>query len=212
MGRLEQRKRNCNQRKTKSIIAIGCEGKNKTETTYLKNFSSRECIIKFSTGRHTDPVGMANDLVDFIKSEDIKTEYGDKIYLLIDTDVNQNKQDQINVTKEICNQNNIELITSTPTFEYWYILHYGYTSKNYQSSKQVKNEIKNKISNYSESMNVYPIIENKTDIAIVNAKKIEKYQEENGQDIDSEEANPHTSAYRVIEELKKRRRYYYENN
>ena len=45
---------------------------------------------------------------------------------------------------------------------------------------------------------------NKTDIAIVNAKKIEKYQEENGQVIDSEEANSHTSAYRVIEELKKR--------
>ena len=70
MGRLEQRKRNCNQRKIKSIIAIGCEGKNKTETTYLKNFSSRECIIKFSTGRHTNQVGMANDLVDFIKKED----------------------------------------------------------------------------------------------------------------------------------------------
>jgi hypothetical protein len=204
MGRLDQRKRNSNKRKTKSIIAIGCEGKNKTETTYLKNFSSRECIIKFSTGRHTDPVGMANDLVDFIESEDIKIEYGDKIYLLIDTDVNQNKQEQIKEAKEICNQNDIELITSTPTFEYWYILHYCYTSKSYQSSKQVKNEMKNKISNYSESMNVYPIIENKTDIAIVNAKKIEKYQVENGQVIDSEDANPHTSAYRVIEELKRR--------
>ena len=41
MERLEQRKRNLNKRKTKSIIAIGCEGKNKTETTYFKNFSSR---------------------------------------------------------------------------------------------------------------------------------------------------------------------------
>lgn len=204
MGRLEQRKRNSNQRKIRSIIAIECEGKNKTETIYLKNFSSRECIIKFSTGRHTDPVGMANDLIEFIRKEDIKKEYGDKMYLLIDTDINQNKQEQINEAKDICKQNDIELITSTPTFEYWYILHYGYTSKNYQSSKQVKNEMKLIIPNYSESMNIYPIIENKTDIAIANAKKIEKYHEENGQNIDSEDANPHTSAYKVIEEIKKK--------
>ena len=37
-------------------MAIGCEGKNKTEKIYLKNFASRECIIKFSTGNSTDPV------------------------------------------------------------------------------------------------------------------------------------------------------------
>ena len=204
MGRLDQRKRNRNRRKTKSIVAIGCEGKNQTETIYFKNFSSRECIIKFSTGRHTDPVGMANDLVEFIKNEDIKAEYGDKIYLLIDTDINQNKQEQINEAKKICNENDIELISSTPTFEYWYILHYGYTSKSYQSSVQIKNEMKTKIHSYSESMDVYPIIKDKTATAIVNAKKIEKYQEENGQVIDSEEANPHTSAYKVVEELNKR--------
>ena len=204
MGKLDQRKRNQNQRRTKSVVAIGCEGKNKTETIYFKNFISRECIIKFSTGIHTDPIGMANDLVDFIDKEDIKSEYGDKIYLLIDTDVNENKQDQINEAKEICNKQGIELITSTPSFEYWYILHDEYTSKSYQSSKQIKREMKTKISNYSESLNVYPIIKDKTDDAIKNAKRIEKYQIENVKDIDSDIANPHTSVYRVVEELKRR--------
>ena len=43
MGRLEVRKRNKNNRQRKSIVAIGCEGKNKTEKVYLKNYSSREC-------------------------------------------------------------------------------------------------------------------------------------------------------------------------
>lgn len=204
MGRLEQRNRNCNKRKIKSIIALGCEGKNKTETTYFKNFSTRDCIIKFSSGTHTDPVGMANDLVDFIRKEDIKNEYGDKIYLLIDTDINQNKQNQISEAKSICEKYDIELITSTPTFEYWYILHYGYTTKSYQSSKQVKNEMKSKIENYTESMNVYPIIKENTNNACNNAKSIEKYHLENGQVIDCENANPHTSAYRVIEEIQRR--------
>lgn len=204
MGRLEQRKRNTNKRQRKSVVVIGCEGKNKTETIYFKNFSSRECKIKFSTGIHTNPLGMANDLVEFIKNEDIKTEYGDKMYLLIDTDINQNKQEQIDKAKEICNKNNIELITSTPTFEYWYILHFCYTTKIYQSSEQVKNEMKNKIENYSESMNVYPIIKHKTDDAIKNAKKLEDFQMKNGQDLNNENCNPYTGVYKVIEELKRR--------
>ena len=204
MGKLDQRKRNTNKRKRKSIVVIACEGNNETETNYFKNFSNRNCIIKFSTGRHTDPLGMVNDLINYIKKEDIKTEYGDKMYLLMDTDVNQNKQKQIDEVKKICVQNDIELITSTPTFEYWYILHYQYTTKNYRDSKHVKTELKSLISGYSESLDIYPIIKDKTDTAIKNSKKVEKYQASSGNSIDSDNANPHSSVYKVVEELTKR--------
>ena len=43
---------------------------------------------------------MANDLIEFIRKEDIKKEHGDKMYLLIDTDLNQNKQEQKNEVLE----------------------------------------------------------------------------------------------------------------
>ena len=201
MGKLEQRKRNRNKRKTKSFVVIGCEGKNKTETTYFKNYIGRECIVKFSTGIHTDPVGMANDLVDFLKTEDLGIEHGDKVYLLIDTDVNENKQEQIDKAKEICINNNIELVTSTPAFEFFYMLHFDYTTKCYQSSKQIKSELRKKIPKYSEKMNVYPLIYKQTEKAIENAKKVEKFHLKNNQNIDSDKANPHTGAYRVVEEI-----------
>lgn len=204
MGRLEQRKRNRNERKRKSVIVIGCEGKNKTETNYFRNFSSRKCVIKFSTGRHTDPVGMVKDLIEYIRNEDISIEYGDKIYLLLDTDINQNKQSQIEDAKKMCRDYGIELITSTPTFEYWYILHNEKTTKKYGSSKQVKDELKEKIEGYTESMDVYNILKSKTDEAIKNAIEIEEYYTKNGQDLDSEEANPHTSVYKVIQEIYRR--------
>lgn len=204
MGKLNQRKRNKGNKNRNSVIAIKCEGKNKSEKTYLENYKSRDCIIKFATGNHTDPVGMANDLVKYMQVQDISIEYGDKIYLLIDTDKKQNKQKQIDEAKRICDDNGIELITSTPTFEYWYMLHFGYTTTKYGSSQEVKNEIKKKIKGYEENMDVYPIIKSGTDIAIRNAKRVEKYQKENDKKIDSEEANPHTSIYRVIEELIKR--------
>lgn len=204
MGRLDQRKRDTNKRKRKSVVVIACEGNNETETNYFSNFSSRSCNIKFSTGHHTDPLGMVKDLINYMKKEDIKAEYGDKIYLLIDTDVNQNKQKQIDEVKIKCIKNGIELITSTPTFEYWYILHYQYTTKNYRDSKQVKTELKSLIPNYSESLDIYSIIKDKTDIAIKNSKKVEKYQSSSGNSIDSDNANPHSSVYRVVEELRKR--------
>lgn len=201
MGIIEKRQRNRATRTRRSFVVIGCEGKNKTETIYLKNYSSRECIIKFSTGNSTDPVGMAKDLVTYISNEDIKSEYGDKMYLILDTDVNQNKQIQIDEAKRICEENGIELITSTPCVEIWYLLHYGYKTKMYQSSEQAKIEMKKFISDYSESKDVFPIIYDKTGDAIKNSKMLEKYQVENGQAVDNENCNSYTGVYKVVEEL-----------
>ena len=83
-------------------------------------------------------------------------------------------------------------------------MHYEKTARKYQSSKQVKDELKRKIKGYSEEMNVYPLIKDKTLEAIENAERIEKIHVKNGQAIDSEEANPHTSVYKVVEEINKR--------
>ena len=212
MERLKQRGRNRKQRERKSFIVIKCEGDNETEQIYFNNFKSRECIIKYPDGNSTDPVGMANELVSFMNSEDINSKNGDKIYLLIDTDVNANKQKQIDEAKKICDEYGIELITSTPSFEFWYMLHFGYTTGPYTSSKDIKRKMKKKILGYTESTNVYPIIKDNTDEAMNYAEKVEKFHKQNGRKIDSEDANPHTSAYRVLKEIKKRNKFYNKKN
>ena len=181
MERLKQRGRNRKQRERNSFIVIKGEGDNETEQIYFNNFKSRECIIKYSDGNSTDPVGMANELVEFMNKQDISSENEDKMYLLVDTDVNANKQKQIDDAKEICDEYGIELITSTPAFEFWYMLHFGYTTGTYSSSKD----------NTDEAMNY--------------AEKVEKFHKRNGRKIDSEEANPHTSVYRIMKEIKKRK-------
>ena len=147
---------------------------------------------------------MANELVSFMNSEDINSKNGDKIYLLIDTDVNANKQNQIDEAKKICDKYGIELITSTPAFEFWYMLHFGYTTGTYSSSKDIKREMKKKIPGYTESKNFYPIINDNTDEAMDCAERVEKFHKQNGRKIDSEDANPHTSAYRVLKAIRKR--------
>lgn len=203
MGRLEnfkQRERNRANKKRNPFVVIACEGKNKTEEVYFKNFNSRKCIIRFSTGNSTDPVGIVNDLLKFINN-DIGRETNDKYYVVLDTDVNQDKQNKIDEAKRIASENGVEFITSTPTFEFWYILHFGFTTKTYNSSEEVQADVKSKISGYIKSMNTYPIIREHTKLAIKNAKNVEKHHLELGQALDNEKCNPYTGAYKVVEEL-----------
>lgn len=186
-----------------SLVVIACEGKNKTEETYFKNFKSKKCIIKFSKGNSTDPVGIVNDLIKFIDTE-IGREENDKYYAVFDTDVNKNIQNQIDEAKLIAEKNGVEIIVSTPTFEFWYILHFGYTTKLYNSSEEVIEDVLEKIEGYTKKMNVFPIIKDKTISAINDAKKVEKYHINLGQALDNEKCNPYTSVYKVVEELIKR--------
>ena len=53
-------------------------------------------------------------------------------------------------------------------------------------------------------MNTYPVLRDKTDIAIRNAKKVEKHHLDLGQALDNENCNPYTATYKVVEELIKR--------
>ncbi len=192
------------KRKRKSFVIIGCEGKNRTETIYLNHFSSRECIIKFSTGNHTDPVGMVNDLIQYMKKLNFNLNDGDKAYLLLDTDVNENKAEQIKQAKKNCEEKGIILITSTPTFEIWYLLHFKYTTKTYQNSKEVKNYIKNIIDKYTENMDVFDILKDRIGQAIKNANKLEMFQKSIHKELENENCNPYTSVHHLIEELVKR--------
>ena len=206
MGRIDNfktRGRNKGNRKRNSLIIIGCEGKNKTEETYFRNFNSRKCIIKFSKGNSTDPVGIVNELIKFIDTE-IGREENDKYYAVFDTDVNKNLQNQIDKAKKIAEKNGVEIITSTPTFEFWYILHFLFTTKIYNSSKDVIEDLLNKVSGYTKNMNLYPIIKENTKFAIENAKKVKKYHTDLGQAVDNENCNPYTGVYKVVEELLKR--------
>ena len=203
MGRIENYKsrgRNRNSRQRNPIVVIACEGNNKTEETYFKNYNSRKCIIRFSKGNNTDPVGIVKDLIKFIKNE-VGREAGDKYYAVFDTDVNKNLQNQIDEAKRLAEKNGVEIITSTPTFEFWYLLHFGYTTKSYNSSEEVVEELKTKINGYTKNINTYPILKASTADAITNAKRVEKHQTDLGQALDNENCIPYTGAYKVVEEL-----------
>ena len=203
MGRLDNfktRDRNRGNRPRNPLIVIGCEGNNKTEEIYFKNYNSKKCMIRFSKGNCTDPVGIVDDLVKFINNE-IGREENDKYYAVFDTDVNKGIQSQIDEAKNIAKKNGVEIITSTPSFEIWFRLHFGFTTKLYNSSDDVIDDLDGKIDEYKKSKNIYHIIADKTEDAIKNAKRLEKYHIDLGQALDTDECNPYTATYKVVEEL-----------
>ncbi len=201
MRRFEQRRRNTEKRKRNPFVIIGCEGKNKTEKIYFNNFNSRQCIIKFSKGNSTDPKGIVQDLINFIKSNEIEIEENDKVYAIFDTDVGQNKQQRIEEAKSLAEENGVEIITSTPTFELWFLLHFGFTTKVFVSNKALQDELTRKIPNYSKSNNTYLAVKDSTGEAIEYAKRLEQYQLNEGRALDSEKCNPYTGVYKITEEL-----------
>lgn len=184
----------------KPLIVICSEGgKKSSEYYYFRNFSSRELRVQFSTGNSTDPEGMFQDLMTYIDNEDIKSEDKVKIFLLIDTDLNDNRLNKIKKIEEKCRKKNIEIITSSPTFEIWFLIHFRDNKLIFNSSSEVKKEIKTIIPLYNETMNVYDVINDKTDYARRIAKSLEQKSKENSNDL--LHSNPHSSIYKVLDAI-----------
>ncbi len=186
----------------KPLIVICSEGgKKSSEYYYFRNYSSRSLRIQFSTGNSTDPKGMLNDLLKYIDNEDIKSEDTCQIFLVIDTDLDEKRIREIREIKQKCIDNSIEIITSAPTFEIWYIMHYRSNKLKFQSSKDVKRELQNLNGVYTEGMDMYKIISCHVDSARDIAKALEERIIKDKEDLLS--FNPHTSIYKILDTIEK---------
>lgn len=202
MTRKGQIERGTKKRHEKKIILIGAEGKNETEKLYFKSLGrefSDKYVIRFAKGNSTDPIGVVNDTITDKKKE--CTEEGDIAFAVFDTDANQSKQKQINDALTLAEKNGITVIESTPCFEFWYLLHYRYTTRSFSNSKSVIRELKKYIPNYDKSESIYSDIRDKTKDAIENAHKLEEYFEENEMQLRGVSKNPSTDAYKIVETI-----------
>lgn len=193
-------RRQIKQNKRKPLIVICSEGgKKSSEYYYFRNYASRDLRIQFSTGNSTDPKGMLEDLLKYIRNEDISSEDECKIFLVLDTDLDNKRINEIKEIEQQCNDNNIEIITSAPTFEIWYIMHYRNNRLKFLSSKDVKKELQIINGYYTESMDMYKMINKSTSSARNTAKNIEQQAVKNNDDLFK--LNPHTSIYKILDTI-----------
>ena len=87
------RQRNRNYRKSKRVILVAYEGKNKTERNYFDSFKSIEknYTIKVVPGNETDPVNLVKQTIEKSKELRLVLEDDDRAFCIFDTDVNPNK-------------------------------------------------------------------------------------------------------------------------
>lgn len=191
-------RRQLRHKERKPLIVICVEGeKNSTEYNYFRHYSSRDLRIKFSTGGSTDPKGMLEDLLKYIRNEDIASEDNCRIFLVLDIDLDERRISEIKEIEQECIDNNIEIVTSAPTFEIWYLMHYRNNRLKFQTSKEVKRELQNINGTYTESMDMYKIIKDSTDNARSTAQSFEQQVIRNKEDLLS--SNPHTSIYKILD-------------
>lgn len=198
----KDRKRNIQNRKSKRVILVSYEGKNKTEKNYFSNFSGRDkdYTIKSVPGNETDPVNLVRQTIQKVKDLGLDLSEDDKAYCIFDADIKKEKNIQIASAVKLAKDNNIIPIVSTPCVELWFLLHYEYTTAMI-SSDDVIIRLKKHYPKYEKNCNIYPDIIDKINNAIDNSKKLEKYQQQNNRKLQTVEANPYTEMYKIVEEL-----------
>lgn len=201
---IKMKKRGQVTRKRKPVILISTEGKNKTEEIYFNNFKrNKKYSIIYSKGNYTDPVNMVNSLQKDIKERELQKRYGDHAYCVFDTDVDASKQSQVDTAlSKLQNKNSIiDLIPSNPCFEIWYKAHFTNSTKSYSNNTELLKDLSRLIQNYQKNMDVYPILFDKTDIAIKNAMSLEEYHAKSNIGIYDIKANPSTQVYKIVKKL-----------
>ena len=193
----KQRKKN--KLRNPVVVLLFENPSNKTESMYFKAMRD-DCsnvVIHPLKSKYSDPINMLKELE--LKEEEYKGNI-DKAYVVTGLDVDEKRANKI---KALVNDKQRKMIVSNPCFEIWYLNHFTYTTRFFESGEQLKKTLtKDKyIPGYTESLEVYSLLKDKVDDAISNSKK----QIEYGKDLyswPSKDFNPRTDVYRIIETIK----------
>ena len=171
------------ERKQKNKIIIAVEGKNKTEKLYFNNFDNgkKSYSISFAKGNYTDPLNLVKMLIEEMKKIGVDLSDGDRAYCIFDTDIEPIKNTVIKEAKKLASLSGIEIITSTPSIELWFLLHYEYTTAS-MDNKSLINRLKKSGVNMKaiEDENADNRFEGKT---FVLTGSLEKYTRQEASDI-----------------------------
>lgn len=187
-------------RERKKIIVVGTEGKNKTETLYLRNLekTQKSYHFIFASGNETDPVKILKNTIRTAKAEEISSKRGDLAISIFDLDLDNSKKDQLSQAKELSAKSRIMIVTSNPCFEVWYLEHFGYTSKSFNSNAELIEELKINIPKYQKNNCDFDLLYPLTDDAIRNCERLDAHHKENSSEEPFEFNNPRTDIYRII--------------
>ena len=188
-------------RERKKIIVIGTEGQNKTEVLYFRELEKKQdgyhCI--FARGNETDPVKIVRNTAKKVKEENLSFKAGDMAISVFDLDVDEAKYLQLQEAKTIAEKKSIQIITSNPCFEIWYLEHFGFSTKPFSSSSAVVKELERQLPGYNKNHCDIEVLYPNTEQAIKNCERLDKFHSDNMETVET--ANPRTDIYKVVKIL-----------
>ncbi|MBM6937076.1 RloB domain-containing protein [Pseudoflavonifractor phocaeensis] len=214
MARGKIEKRGQRRRKIKPVILIVTEG-SQTEPKYFEHYRSRQTNIDIrvigsrTSGGETDYLSLIRKAVEYQNKNQISVSSGDAVWVLADGDVNYNNPDPIKAkdsllikARKLAESKGIHMALSNPCFEFWYLLHFQFTTKFFKDYPAVKNALAAYLPDYEKSGDVYGRLSEHTAAAIQNAKHVEQYHLQDGCNKPFGIAvNPFTDIYHLVESL-----------
>lgn len=196
------KKRTINIRHVYKRILILCEGK-KTEPLYFNQLKRhlqshlKAVQIEIDKNEYTSAVELikrAKLLRDKAKSD--KNSY-ERVWVVYDKD----GYTQHDAAYQLAKTQRIDIAFSSICFEFWYFLHFTYSTAPHQNADELVNKLKNYISDYDKSIGYFDQIREKLPFAIENARKVKEYCQIGYPDTRFYDLNPYTNVDDLIKYL-----------
>ena len=169
------------KRQSYDKVLIVCEGE-KTEPLYLEgariHYGLASTNIKIA-GRGTDPASIFSYAKECFDRERNMGDPYDRVYCVFDKDVHHSYADAINSIQTARSKTVYFVIPSVPCFEFWFLLHYRYTTSPYNplpgrsSCDQIIAELEKFIPGYKKgNRNLFLMLLENLDIAKTRAAKV----------------------------------------
>ncbi|MCB2184653.1 MAG: RloB family protein [Desulfobulbaceae bacterium] len=196
-------RRKLSKRDQYDLVLIVCEGE-KTEPNYLRALIND---LELNTANIKIAKNVAGSsprkIVDLALQEYKKDKEYDRVYCVFDKDRHTDYNEAIDVIKRTrMGKGHIILATtSVPCFEFWILLHFTYTTKQFDTGPgsicaNVISDLKNHMPGYEKGdLNTYHATKNLLQTAILNATKVEHHCETGGTDM------PSTKMHELVEYL-----------
>ncbi len=197
------KKRGTGIRKRKPVIFLSLEGNNKTEKQYFKSLNrsnGEKYSLQFTSGHETDINNMWEALID-ITQNSMNPADGDMAFCVCDRDHETYKINRIRAVKSKAKSSKLHLVVSNPCFEIWFLNHFKYSTREYSSYNELREELCQYIPCYEKNINCFNFLEDKTLVAIENSvKQIEQVTGNNLTEVNII-GNPGTEIYKIVKVL-----------
>lgn len=191
------------RRQPAETVLIVCEGK-KTEPGYFQAFrrylrltSVQVNIVDVGGG---GPSSLLEKALDEVKQRQHRKALPfDEIWCVLDTEGSERLELCRQANETAC-AHNIRLSVSNPAFEFWYLLHFEFTTRPFAHAREVIEWLHSYLKDYEKNRAVFDRLVDLTDTAIEQSRRVIAYHQEHSQDVVF--PCPSTQVHELVEKLK----------